>query len=174
MSWRRQRRSGGSAASESSWVFFRRDKLSSGCRDKHCTRQQPRLITKVSWEVGGAWSSVPTSSVAIRRVGAWASSNSLPTCPATSSPAQCEPTAVLCALALKINYSVEVRGEKTKADPSVSGAGGQCRSAAGKWCDSGIYHRGDHRINTRSAPPHHKTPLTPPLHLPQPLFPARR
>lgn len=116
------------------------------------------------------------------RVGAHprASSDSLPTCLAPSSPVelsppQSEPMAVLNALALKINYSVEVRGGKTKADPSVSGAGGQCRSAAGKWCDSGIYHRGDHRINTRSGcrcRPQHRP--HPPLHLLQPPFPSKR
>lgn len=36
-------------------------------------------------------------------------------------PPHPEPVAVLHVVALKINYSVEVRGGKTKADPSVSG-----------------------------------------------------
>lgn len=161
--------------------------MSSGCRDKHNTalpNTPPPPFSTLSDKQGELEGGRGLEQHLLWPSSGWAlilgpSSNSLPTCPATSSPAelrppQSEPTAALNALALKINYSVEVRGEKTKADPSVSGAGGQCRSAAGKWCDSGIYHRGDHRINTRSGcrcPPQHPspTPTTPPNPHPQPL-----
>lgn len=40
---------------------------------------------------------------------------------ASTTPLHPEPVAVFYELALKINYSVEVRGGKTKADPSASG-----------------------------------------------------
>lgn len=146
--------------------------MSSGCRDKHCnlpptpshpslTPTPPKSDNQGEQEGGRGLEQRafkhplrPSSGrVLILGPAATPSPPALrPAAQSSTAEAESDPLALIPALALKINYSVEVRGGKTKADPSASEEGGQCRSAAGKRCDSVIYHRGDHHhVNTRSG-----------------------
>ncbi len=77
-----------------------------------------------------------------------AASTRLPVSVSARSPqSQCT---LFHGLALKINYTAEVRG-KNKGQSICVRASGQAHGAAGECTDNGIYHRDGHYTNTRSG-----------------------